>query len=146
MAEDHGLARTPVLEVDPRAVLRREPVHPALLSTEGRPLTEHGGCQRCARRFTQRNEQCSRVWQRGGVEIDAVAVEELERLKHPLGCNHAGRWHDRSRLGWELERACLQPCLLRRAIVSTRSPIPSPKGPPKSPSAICVSSWTMSPR
>jgi hypothetical protein len=34
MAEDNRLARAPVLEVDPRAVLRREPVHRALLSTE----------------------------------------------------------------------------------------------------------------
>ena len=29
------------------------------------------------------------------VEIDTCAVEELERLKDPLGCNHAGSWHDR---------------------------------------------------
>ena len=32
---------------------------------------------------------------RAGVEIDTRTVEELERLKDPLGCNHAGSWHDR---------------------------------------------------
>src|SRR5262245_2332933 len=31
MAEDDGLARSPVFEVNPRAVLRREPVHRPLL-------------------------------------------------------------------------------------------------------------------
>ena len=88
MAEDDRLASAPVLEVDPRAVLRREPVHRAI---SFRPKVGH---RRSMRRASERvaircgNGEARKSGHRAGVEIDTRTDEELERLKDPLGCNH----------------------------------------------------------
>jgi hypothetical protein len=46
---------------------------------------EHSAGQRCALRFVQRNGGVRECGRRAGVEIDTRTVEELERLKLPLG-------------------------------------------------------------
>ena len=82
MAEDDRLAGAPVLEVDPRTVLRREPVHRALsLRSEASAIDgEHGAGQGCGLRFAWRNEVSASVGGRAGVEIDTRTVEQFESL------------------------------------------------------------------
>ena len=52
---------------------------------------------------------------RAGVEIDTRTVEELGRLKDPLGCNHAGSWHDRH-VSVGIRRPCPQSGFVRRGM------------------------------